>query len=334
MKMKYIVALVLGFFLSVSAFAADKLAVAEPIAKGGMKAEDVEMIWSILESTVDSDEYAVISRSALKQMLTEIDLTTSSGLLNLNDTQKAKLGKIKTVKYILVSEVGKLGTRVNFTARILDCSTGEIDRRRRANLRVKDLDELADKIEPTIQKLLADDKQLNATAILVPVIRLKNAPGYLAADFNNRMEQELLRNGVKIQNLQSVAKILEANKLDNLYELEPKMFVKVGKLLEVQSLIQATINRFEIIKSEIHIVETRRTVVIYEAVLEGNIRIISAQTGLVLASIPFENSISSRELGSKARFWTEADYGKFVIKEDSYWEKAVFPQLKRGLSAE
>ena len=166
--------------------------------------------------------------------------------MNLNSTQKAKLGQIETVKYILVSEVGKFGSRLNCTMKILDSSTGEIDQARTANLRVKNLDELADRIEAALEKLLSDEKQLMMSAILTPNIRISKAPRYLAEDFNVRLENALMNKGVKLQNLQSVTKILKKNNLDNLYELEPKMFVKVGKLLEVQLLIQATITRFEI----------------------------------------------------------------------------------------
>ena len=111
-----------AMLLAAGVFAADKLAVAEPVAKGGMKAEEIEAFWGMLETSVKSDEYKLITRGALKQMMTEIGLTTSSDLMNLNSSQKARLGQIETVKYILVSEIGKFGTRVNCTMKILDTS--------------------------------------------------------------------------------------------------------------------------------------------------------------------------------------------------------------------
>ena len=89
--------------------AADRLAIAEPINKGGMSAQDIEAVWSMLEASVDGG-YELISRSALKAMMTEIGLTTSSDLMNLNSSQKARLGEIKTVKYLLVPTVSKFGS--------------------------------------------------------------------------------------------------------------------------------------------------------------------------------------------------------------------------------
>ena len=315
MKIRHLASWVLGLLLTLNALAADKLAIAEPVGMGGMKTPDIEALWGLLESSVRSDEYTLISRAALKQIMTEIGLTTSSDLLNLNSSQKAKLGQIATVKYILVSEVGYFGGRVNCTLRILDSSTGEIDHARSANLRVADLNELADKIEATLQKLLSDNKQLQRAAILHPVIRIAKYPDFLVTDFNARLENALLNNGVQLQNLQSVAKILKNNNLDELNELEPKMFVKIGKLLEVQTLIQTTLSRFEIAQIPYYVEETGARGFRRIGYLEGNIRIVSARDGQLIASIPFEEQMNFRRLDrAMTRDWTPDDYGKYLIK--------------------
>jgi len=314
MKLNHIFAAALCAVLSVGAFAADKLAIAEPVGKGGVPAADIEAFWGILESSVQSDEYTLVSRGALKQMMTEIGLTTSSDLVNLNSTQKARLGEVEGVKYILVSEIGKFGTRLNCTMRILDASTGEIDQARTANLRVADLDQLADQIESTLQTMLSDDKKLHTSAILTPIVKV-SAPAYLAEDFNVRLESSLMEKGLRLQNLQSVAKILKKNDMDNLNELEPKMYVKVGKLLEVEMLIQATVTRFEIEKIAYNVSETGAKGFRYIGNLEGSVRIVSAQTGETLASVPFEERVNFRNLPvSMTRDWTVDDYGKYLIK--------------------
>ena len=314
MNLKKILAAFACIVLSAVALAADKLAVAEPVGKGGVPASDIEAFWGILESSIQSDEYTLVSRGALKQMLTEIGLTTSSDLVSLNSTQKAKLGEVEGVKYILVSEIGKFGTRLNCTMRILNATTGEIDQARTANLRVKDLDELADQIEAVLQKLLSDDKALHRSAILAPVIKVR-APGYLAEDFNVRLENAMLEKGLRLQNLQSVAKILKKNDMDNLGELEPKMYVKAGKLLEVELLIQATITRFEIEKIAFNVAETGAHGFRYIGNLEGSVHIISAQTGEMLGSVPFKERVNFRDLPiSMTRDWTVDDYGKYLIE--------------------
>ena len=314
MNLKHLFAAAICAVLTVGAYAADKLAIAEPVGKGGVPAADIEAFWGILESSVQSDEYTLISRGALKQMMTEIGLTTSSDLVNLNSNQKARLGEVEGVKYILVSEIGKFGTRLNCTMRILDASTGEIDQARTANLRVADLDQLADQIESTLQTMLSDDKKLKTSALLTPIIKV-SAPAYLSEDFNVRLESSLMEKGLRLQNLQSVAKILKKNDLDNLNELEPKMYVKVGKLLEVEMLIQATVTRFEIEKIAYNVSETGAKGFRYIGHLEGSVRIVSAQTGETLGSVPFEERVNFRDLPvSQTRDWTVDDYGKYLIK--------------------
>lgn len=326
MNIKHFLAVFCGLLLTASGLAADKLAVSEPVAKGGVKAEDIDAFWGILETSIKSDEYKLISRAALKQMLTEIGLTTSSDLVNLNSAQKAKLGQLETVKYILISEIGKFGTRYNCTMRILDSSTGDIDQERTMNLRVKDFDELADKIEDALKIMLGTKNKVNESAILSPIIRIANAPAYLPIDFNVHMENALLSNGVKLQNLQSVVKILTKNKLNNLYELEPKEFVKVGKLLEVQTLLQATITRFSLIKTPYYVEETGAKGISWSGVIEGNVRVISAQTGVLVASVPFRERVAFDYLSySMTRDWTETDYGKYLI--ETVIPKKVVPAM-------
>ena len=326
MDMKKIFACVLGLLLTAAAFAADKLAVVKPVCKGGVKDADIEAFWGILESSINSKEYKLISRGALKQMMTEIGLTTSSDLVNLNSSQKAKLGQLETVKYILISEIGKFGTRYNCTLRIMDSSTGDIDRERTANLRVKDLDELADKIEATLQLLFSDNKKSNTSAILFPVIRVADAPHYLSTDFNVHLESALLNKGVALQNLQSVVKVLKRNNLDALYEMEPKMYVKVGKLLEVQLLLQATITRFEVYGKKYYVEETGARGVRWIGTFEGNVRVISAQNGRLVGSVPFEESVRFRNLDrDMTRDWTLDDYKKYMIK--TVIPRKIVPEL-------
>jgi len=142
-----------------------------------------------------------------------------------------------------------------------------------------------------------------------------SAPAYLSEDFNVRMESALMDKGLRLQNLQSVAKILKKNDMDNLNELEPKMYVKVGKLLEVEMLIQATITRFEIEKIAFNVAETGAKGFRYIGNLEGSVRIVSAQTGETLASVPFEERVNFRDLPiSMTRDWTVDDYGKYLIR--------------------
>ena len=183
--------------------AADRLAIAEPINKGGMSAQDIEAVWSMLEASTDGG-YELISRSALKAMMTEIGLTTSSDLVNLNSVQKARLGEIKTVKYLLVPTVSKIGTRINLSLMVVDSSTGSIDPDKKASEMFQSLDELSDKLKDTLAEIGLGTiaKKRGISALLAPIISARMAPPYLAEDFNVLLEATLLNSGAKLQNLQ------------------------------------------------------------------------------------------------------------------------------------
>lgn len=305
---------VITCLLAVNVISADNLAVAEPVGKGGMSEQDIEAIWSMLEATVDGG-YTLISRSALQQMLTEIGLTNSSDLMNLNSNQRAKMGEIKTVKYILVPTVSKFGSRINFSLIMVDSSTGEIVPDSRTSLTVSDLDELADKLQDTLNEigLGTETKSYGRSAILTPVVNLKTPPSYMANYFNVCLEESLLDNSIKLQNLQSVAKILAKNNIDELYAVEPAMFVRIAGLLRVDFLVQATINEFNIEKESIYVAASKRNVVLFTGTMSGNIRIISGRTGELVGSIRFHEKIDFSDL-SGTEDWDGEDYGVCMIE--------------------
>lgn len=316
MKIKYLLVIVLSLTLiGIAADGTVRLAVSEPVNKNGIAAKDIEAIWGMLEATVDGG-YELISRSALKSMLTEIGLTTSSNLLELNSTQRAELGKIKTLKYILVPTVSKLGTRLNMTILVLDTSTGQIDKERRCSETFDNLDELSDKLKDMLQEigLGREMKKRGKSAILTPIVKVAGAPEYLREDFNIRLEEELLEGGVRLQNLKSVASILHRNRINNLSEVEPSMYIRIGELLRVDQLIQASINRFSCILKSEYINVTRTAVVRCIGNIDINIRVISAQTGEVIASIPFRQKIDFDDIDEDVEDWTGEDYGKYMIE--------------------
>ena len=326
MKIKGFISLLAGISLFATVSAADKLAVAEPVGRGGVTAAEIDGLWGILEVSIKSDEYSLISRNALKQMMTEIGLTTSSDLVNLNSSQKAKLGQLATVKYILVSEIIKFGSRYNCVFKIMDSSTGEIDQARTANLRVKDFDELADRIEAVMQRLLSDNKKSNQTAILLPVIRASGAPSYLGGEFCARLEQALLSHGARLQNLQNVVPILRKNNLGRLSEADPDMYVKIGKVLRVKTLVLPVISCYEFFGRKYNVEETGARGVRWSVRFEGYIRVISAQDGSVIASVAFDEFLRLRDLDRRVtRDWNKDDYCKYMLR--SVISQKIVPEL-------
>lgn len=324
---KIIIATLMALTLNFGAVAADRLAVAEPVGKGGVSATEIEAIWGMLESSVGGD-YELISRSVLQQMMTEIGLTVSSDLVNLDSAQKAKMGELKTVKYILTSNIGKFGTRYNISLMVVDASTGGIDPNKTTSETVNSFDELADKLKDMLKEMGIgrEAKKSGMSALLAPEIKVANTPAYLSEDFNVGLENVLLTNKVRLHNLQSVSKILTQNKISNLYEVEPAMFVRIGELLRVDFLIQASINRYSIDTRKEYIKASKRTVERHLGNIDGSIRIISAKTGEVIGSIPFRQRVDFDDIDD-TNDWVAADYGKFLI------EKGLSQVIPKVLSA-
>ncbi len=315
MKIQFVFSMFLAGLLVVAAAAADKLAIAEPSAKGGVKSEDVEALWGMLEASVGGD-YELISRSALKQMMTEIGLTADSGLTELSSTQRARLGELKTVRYLLIPSIAKFGDRYQLTLMVLDASTGTIDPERKVAATFTSLNELSDQLKDLLAEvgLGTTVRKRGISALLAPVIRVKNAPEYLREDFGVQLENALLEGGVRLRNLQSVDSILSKNRIDALNVVEPAMFRRVGELLRSDFLIQPTITRFSCTEKQETIAVTRQTVVRRIGDLSGSIRIVAVANGEVIASVPFDAKIDFNDLEDDTEDWSAEDYGKLLIR--------------------
>ena len=308
---------------------ADRLAIAEPVGQGGVPAAELEAFWGMLESSVDGG-YELVSRSALKQMLAEIGLVENSGLANLNAAQKAKLGELKTVKYILVSNLGKFGSRLNLSLMVMDASTGEILPDRKSAETVDSLDELADKLPDMLSDIGLGRRAAarGIFAMLEPVITEKRAPEYLRESFTTNMEEALIGKGIRLRNLRTVVPILRKNHIGSLDAVEPAMYARVGKLLRVDALIQPEITRFSVTVKKEYIAASKRKVERCIGNFDGNVRIVSATTGELVASISFRQKIDFDEVEASedTEEWTAEDYGRYVIEKQ-------LPQIAEKVSA-
>ena len=301
---------------ALSAAAADKLAIAEPVAKSGVSKEEVDLLWNMLESSVDGG-YELISRSALKQLLTEINLTDSSGLTELNSEQRAKLGELKTVRYLLISNLGKFGSRRNISLMVMDSSTGQILPDRKISETFTDMDELADKLDDILTRigLGRPARNYGRNALLTPLIRTRSAaPDFLPVDFNNELESALLERGMKLQAFKSAAAILRKNNIPPLDEAEPALFARAGSLLRVDYLLQPIVTRFDIVEKREAIEVTRQVIIRRLGYLEGTLRILDARTGETFQVIKINKFVDFTDLND-TEDWMPVDFGKYLIRE-------------------
>lgn len=316
MSVKWI-AVFFSCFLLGSLWSADRLAVAEPSAKG-VSTQEAETFWSLLESSVGGD-YDVVSRAALKQVLAEIGFAEHSGLAGADAKQGAKSGEIKTVKYVLVSTLGKMGSRLNLSLSLVDASTGEVIPGRKAADTVESLDELPARLPGLLREIgLGDATKIRGIyAMLSPVVTAKNPPSYLADTFSSGLEKVLLDNKIRLRGLKTVDPVLRRNGIGPLDAADPALFAKVGELLRVDELIMPRINRYSVTEKQEYIAASKRTVLRRICDLDGEIRVLSAATGEMTAVIPFRQKLDLDNVEAKVNTddWTAEDYGKYGIEQ-------------------
>ena len=90
------------------------------------------------------------------------------------------------------------------------------------------------------------------------------------------------------------------------------MYRRVGELLRVDYLIQPSITRFSCLSRKIYVEVTRSYSTSTIGNIEGNIRIISAQTGNVAGSIPFRLNVDFADVDGTEN-WMPRDYNKYLI---------------------
>lgn len=265
--------------------ARDKIGIAEPTVGRPFTKDDALAIWDELEASFHSPHYTLITRAALKEMMTEIGLTTSSDLLNMNASQKAKLGQIEGVKYLIVPSLRRLGTRITLALKTVESSTGEVVQRRSATLKVTSLDEISDKLEVTLADMLRNDKgntTVKKCALLTPVIKMAQAPGYLQGDFNTWMQSALLSKGIPLANLADVSRFQKAG----LTEMTDRDYAVLGRELRVACLIQFEITDFAIIDIPWASPETGASGHQYSGRFRARMKVVDANDGTLIDACP------------------------------------------------
>ncbi len=302
---------------AMAAQAADKIGIAEPAVSSNFSHDDALAIWDELEACFKSKEYTLISRSALKQMMTEIGLATSSDLLNMNAAQKAKLGQIEGIKYLIVPSLRKLGTRITLNLKTVESSTGEVDQERTATLKATSLDDIADKLESALEDMLKDKggttvaKSSMACALLTPVIRMANPPTYLKGDFNTWVQSAMLANGIKLANLADVSRFQTAG----LTEMTDQDYAVLGRKLRVRYLIQTEITNFDIAATPWSSPETGAQGYFYNGTISARMKVVNANDGSLVDAVPIEfNKNLGRSNGPQPAMFGDT-YGKQMIAE-------------------
>ena len=195
--MKKLHLFILALFCVTALHAADRIAVAEIMTRGNIDAAGLAGLADQIEAKLGGN-YEVISRTALQAMLKEVAFQTESGLAD-SAGQLAELGRVHGVKYLLVTSVAQIGSRMGMTLMVVDCSTGKVDPKRHISLDAPDLNGLVRRLDWALDKigLLARPGETAARKQLA-VFPVQVAPGIAPASgtsFETKLSEFLLKSG-------------------------------------------------------------------------------------------------------------------------------------------
>ena len=294
---------------------AETLGIAQPVARGGVPESDAEALWAMLESKVDRG-YRLVTRDALQAVLTEAGLANASGLVDPDGT-RTEPGKLKGVRYLLITTLSRLGNGLNVSFAVIDSSTGVVDPERRTTEQVPDLTSLAPRLDGILTKIgLGRTEAASGGAVLLaPVIRIRGAvPGYLAQEFRSRLQSSLLERGVRQYNLETLSRVLHDNGIPDPAAATPSDFARLGGVIGANYLIRPEVTRFEFVTTtrynELSGTETSRSI----GYFQGEVRVIDSHTGEVIAALPFKEMMNRNKIPASVRKdYTERDYGEALI---------------------
>ena len=294
---------------------AEKIAVAQPAANGRIAADDIEILWSTLEVSLGGD-YEIVTRDALSQMLVEIGLS-SSGLVDVADIA-ARPGELKGVDYLLISNIGRIGSGYILTLSVINASTGILDADARTQVRAADFNGLIDRIPDAFDELgMGRPVRRRGTVALLAMEDHTGGfmPDYAVEYASTVLEAALLDSDFRVRTTKSIEGLLADNGLEDPDYADPATFRRMGEVVRADYLIQPVVRRFELVANERYIAATRSTVVSTVGYYEGNVRIINVSSGETVGQIPFAVKADFARMARQTADWGDKDYAFYMVEQ-------------------
>lgn len=132
------------------------------------------------------------------------------------------------------------------------------------------------------------------TALLAPRIQEPLAPLFLGNYLGGRLENALLQRGYRLCAASTVEEALRQNRLGGFFELTRERCVNLGRMLQVASFIQVTIDTYQ--------VYSENGGAVMCAKIGGTVREVSSANGELLQTVPIQLEVTSNDgrLGTAA----------------------------------
>lgn len=260
----------------------EKLAVAKPETTV-LTAEEVETLWRALETTVAGGPYELITRSDLQKMMDELQFQHWGNLVDKRG-DLAKYHKVHAVKYVLVTNIGKLGNQLDGSLKIVDVSTGSINPGFLVNVTAADAAELKNKIAAEFGRLFAAPRPLPVAETVLLAPRGDSVPTAFVEKYFSLIEDNALAQKRQVRS--RVDKVA--------FENTRKALLALGYKLDAQAVVDTRISSYDVRRVERIIEISGAHVVYYEGGLEMVIRVYSTLSGQLLKTVEIDCKLPPR----------------------------------------
>ena len=296
------------------AFAKTVVGIVEPVVGSSFTEENSSFVCEDLEMAFMDMGCTIVSRSAVKQLMTDIGATTSSDLLNLNLSQKTKLRQFKDAEYLIVPILRKLGTKITLLLKAVATSTGDVEQERMARISGNSLDDISDNLRYMIVAARSP------VALLTPAFKMEDPPAFLIGSLNTWVRSALLDNGINVANITHFQP-------EDLMATTDQEYAALGRKLRVRYLIQMEIVDFDVkaIQSSVSIAGGRRITYKYHGSIVARMKVVDANDGSIMKEegLVYDNALGSSSDAPPENF--RDIYGEHMVTE--MVKKFVVPRL-------
>jgi len=276
---------------------------------GDPNVEQLSGVADILEARLDGN-YDIISRSSLRSMLKEQVLQQQSGLVQ-NEDRLAALAKLHGIKYLFVCSLSSVGGKFAMSFKVLDCTTGQIDRNKRIAVTGKTIDELINRIDYCLDSIgmlhqAAPKDTIASLAVLpfeldpgVKAVAMENVQisrNAIILEFYSKLQTFLVKSRkFNVVDRMRVDQVMNESRMVNSEFARPGQAKDVGQLLLADYLVMGKINRLEFLKSQQNIEISGESSQQMVGAFKFQLQIVEVKTGKIVSSEDLKVVISNND---------------------------------------
>ncbi|MCQ2379361.1 MAG: CsgG/HfaB family protein [Victivallaceae bacterium] len=288
------------------------IAVAEPRARSGVKAEDVAGISDYLESKLGV-KYDVYSRASLNEMLKE-EAFNNSGMV-LDDATKQQLAQV-AVDYLLSYSITASGGRITMTITVINRATGAVIPGGRSSFFAQDINGLYAGIDDALNRMgMLDVAQQQTMRIaIMPTKGSATTSPVMLQGFSSKLGESLQASGLfeivtrtDLETIGAESSMLNKSNVnqDDLYKiarLNVADYLVITELPDYNSRVVGTSGGSDIAGASLssgRLQMSSRT----------EFRVVEVKTGKIMAQGSFHYVLKSTDINASVRRdWEKADY--------------------------